>query len=131
VTAITWSGGKILDGEFQDFEFQGKTHATPGRYAWRVYQTYEGGEVVAWAGASDSNTPASFMEVRAGEAVTDAHGQEQAPPAPTAPAPAPAPAADPAAAQAPAAAASPLTTGAAYGGLVLGAAALVLSLRRR
>jgi|GEM_PF-259119 len=133
VAAIAWTDGRIRDGEFQEFEFQGRTHATPGTYAWRVYQTYEDGEVVAWAGASDSNTPASFMEVTAGATTTDAHGQVQTsstPPAETATA-APALAPSPAEASAAAPASSPITTAAAWGGLLLGAAALVLSLRRK
>lgn len=124
VTAITWSGSKILDGEFQEFEFQGKTHGTPGKYAWRAHQTYEDGEVVAWAGASDSKTPASFMEVKAAAATADAHGQEQKSATPAAPA-------SESPATAPAPAANPITTAAAYGGLFLGAGALILSFRRK
>ncbi len=127
VTAITFSGGKVLAGEFQDFPLSGKSAEKAGKYAWKVYQTYEDGETVAWAGPSDANTPASVMEVKAAAATTDDHGQ------PTTPAPAPATPATPAAsAPAPApAATSPITTAAAYGGLLLGAGALIIALRRK
>lgn len=130
VKAITWSGGQILPGEFQEFEFQGKTAENPGKYAFKAYQTYADGETVNWTGPSDAKTPASVVELKAAAAGTDAHGQEKAAqpaaqaPAETAPAPA---------TTAPAAAggANPMTTAAAYGGLALGAIALLLALRRR
>ncbi|MFZ5827474.1 MAG: YcnI family protein [Bacillota bacterium] len=120
VKAITWSGGKIAPGEFQEFEFQGKTAKDAGRYAFPVWQTYADGETVAWTGPSDANTPASVVEVKATGAAVDAHGKEQ--PGTTAPAPS-----EPA----PGGGASPLTTAAAVGGLVLGGAALVVALRKR
>lgn len=120
--SITWSGGKILAGEFQEFEFQGKTAKDPGKYAFRAWQTYEDGETVEWTGPSDAKTPASVMELKPGAAKGDGHG------APAAPATTPAPSAPPAPA---APASNPVTTGAAYGGLLLGAAALVLALRKR
>jgi uncharacterized protein YcnI len=135
VKAITWSGGQIAPGEFQEFEFQGKTAANAGKYAFPVHQTYADGETVDWTGPSDAKTPASVVEVTAAASGTtaDAHGQEK--PAAAAPA-AQAPAAQAPAAQTPAAppaapATNPLTTGAAYGGLILGALALLLSLRRK
>lgn len=122
VKAITWSGGKILPGEFQEFEFNGKTAAEPGRYAFRAWQTYDDGETVEWTGPADAAKPASFVELKAAATTTDSHGAEK--PAQT-PAPAPEPAPESASAS------SPLTPLAAYGGLILGAAALVLALRRR
>lgn len=126
VKAITWSGGKIAPGEFQEFEFQGKTAENPGKYAFLAYQTYADGETVNWTGPSDAQKPASVVELKAAAGTTDAHGQEKPaapaaqPAEPDAPAPAPA-----------AGGANPLTTAAAYGGLALGAAALLLSLRRK
>lgn len=129
VKAITWSGGQILPGEFQEFEFQGKTAEDPGKYAFPVFQTYADGETVAWTGPSDAATPASVIELQATGAAADAHGQETpATEVPGTPAPAP-PAAPPAVEQPPAA--SPWTTTAAYGGLLLGGAALLVSLLRK
>jgi len=118
VKAITWSGGEIKPTEFQEYVFQGKTPKDPGKYAFRAIQTYGDGSVVEWTGPSDAKTPASQVEITAAPAAS---------PAP-APSPAPTPAASPAAP--PAAAAGGLTPIAAYAGLLLGAAALVLALRR-
>lgn len=135
VKAITWSGGKILDGEFQEFEFNGKTANNPGTYAFRAWQTYEDGETVEWTGAADAPKPASFVQLVASAAQTDAHGHTNTEPKPgTAPAPAtPAPGANQPAAPVAAepTAANPLNTAAAWGGLVLGAGALLVALRRK
>lgn len=102
VKAITWSGGKIEPGEFQEFEFQGKSAKDPGKYAFPSYQTYADGETVAWTGPSDAKTPAPVVEVKATGAAVDAPKG-----------------------------ANPLTTAAAYGGLLLGGAALLIALRRK
>lgn len=125
--AVTWSGGKIEPGEFQEFEFNGKTAAEPGKYAFRAFQTYADGETVEWTGPSDADRPASFVELKATAAGTDAHGQQK-PAAGHAPAPAPSPAA-----QEPAGtgAGNMAATAAGYGGLLLGGAALVVALRRK
>lgn len=129
VTAITWSGGEIGPAEFQEFVFQGKTPKDPGKYAFRAIQTYKDGSVVEWTGPADAKTPASQVEVVAAGATTDAHGQTTpAPAAQTAPATSAQPA--PAAQAAPASGGG-FTPVAAYGGLLLGALALVLSLVRR
>lgn len=112
VIAVSWSGGQIGPDEFQEFVIQGKTAAETGRYAWRAWQTYSDGSVVAWTGPSDADTPASVMTVVAAGAQTDAHGvsrDEQA---------------------APAGRPDLMTSVAAYGGLILGAAALFIALRR-
>jgi len=132
VKAIVWVDGKILPGEFQEFEFQGKSAKEAGKYAFRVLQTYADGETVAWTGPSDAKTPASIMEVLpAAPAVANEHGAlnpgtASAPGTP----PPPAPAAN-SANSAKAVANNPLTTAAAYGGLVLGLGGVVLALRRR
>lgn len=89
--------------------------------AWRAWQTYQDGSVVEWTGASDAEHPASAMDVvaPAGDAAA-------------APNPAAAAATAPGAATGAAApAGGGLVTFAAYGGLVLGALALVAALRKR
>ncbi len=134
VKAIVWSGGEIGATEFQEFVFQGKTPKDPGKFAFRAWQTYKNGEVAEWTGPSDAKTPASVVEIVPGAAQTDAHGAQQpAAPAPATPAPAtPAPATPaPAAAESAQPAGGGFTPVAAYGGLALGALALVLTLRRR
>ena len=63
VRAITWSGGEIGATEFQQFDVQGQTAEETGEYAWNAYQTYEDGEVVEWTGPEDSEEPASVVRV--------------------------------------------------------------------
>jgi len=124
VKAIAWSGGKIAPGEFQEFQFQGKSAANAGKYAFPAFQTYANGETVAWSGPSDAQTPASIVEVKATGGGVDAHGQEK-PAAPATPAPV-ATATPPVETRS-----NPYTAAAAYGGLVLGAAALLVALLKR
>lgn len=122
VTAVTWSGGEIQPREFQEFPMQARTPAETGEYTWRAFQTYDSGEVVEWtgppedpeaeaAGEEPAEDPASVVAVvPAGVA-----GDE----------PAPAPEDGPSSTPETGIAASPIV---AYGGLVLGALALVVAL---
>ena len=107
VRTITWSGGEIGATEFQEFDIQGRTPEEPGEYPWNAFQTYEDGEVVEWAGPEDSEQPASVLNV------TEGNPNESAP-------------------QEAGSAGSPstslITQLGAYGGLVLGALALVIAL---
>ncbi len=110
VRAITWSGGEIGETEFQQFDVQGKTPAEPGEYAWNAFQTYEGGEVVEWIGPEDSEEPASIVRVGEASAESDSQGaatQESS------------------SEDLPGTAAAPV---AAYGGLGVGALALMVAL---
>ena len=112
VSAITWSGGEIGETEFRQFDIQGRTPAEPGEYAWNAYQTYADGEVVEWIGPAGSEEEASVVRVVEGGSGEGGHGaaeQEDSASEPSA------------------------TTGgfipvAAYGGLGLGALALILAL---
>jgi uncharacterized protein YcnI len=66
VRAVTFSGGEIRPQEFQQFLVQAQAPEEPGRYPWKAFQTYEDGSVVEWTGASDSEEPASVVEVVSG-----------------------------------------------------------------
>ena len=112
VSAITWSGGEIGENEFQQFDVQARTPAEAGEYAWNAYQTYADGEVVEWTGQAESEEEASVVRVvesGSGEGGHGAVGQEE-----------------------PATESSVATGGftqvAAYGGLGIGALALVVAL---
>lgn len=48
VTEIIWSGGSIPAGQRDEFVFRALTPANESELVWRAYQTYEGGNVVAW-----------------------------------------------------------------------------------
>lgn len=119
VKTITWSSGQILPGEFQEFEFSGRVAKDPGSYAFRVFQTYAGGETVEWTGASGAKTPASFVEVKAGASGTDAHGAPTTPPSAETPD------------TAPEGTLGRMGTLAGFGGLLLGLLALVVAVRKR
>lgn len=113
ITAITWSGGEIAPREFQEFRFQTRTPEESGEFAWNAFQTYEDGEVVEWSGPEDSEEEASLVRVAEGsggaEGGNDSATQEES-----------------------SSEASPSTGAiipvAAYGGLGLGALALVVAL---
>jgi uncharacterized protein YcnI len=105
VSAITWSGGEIGETEFQQFDVQGRTPQEPGDYPWRAFQTYEDGSVAEWVGPEDSEEPASVVRVVEGDP-TDSAAQEAEAPSST----------------------GAITPVAAYGGLGLGAVALIVAL---
>lgn len=110
ITAITWSGGEIAPREFQEFRFQTRTPEEGGQFAWNAFQTYEDGEVVEWSGPEGSEQEASFVTVaEGGEGGNDTATQEES-----------------------GSEGSPSTGAftpvAAYGGLGIGALALVVAL---
>jgi periplasmic copper chaperone A len=84
VGSITFSGGEIAPGEFQDF---GLSLAVPeGRpgsmLTFKAVQTYSNGEVVRWIGPPDSEEPAPQVELTAAEGEEAASApapQQQAP----------------------------------------------------
>lgn len=122
VTAIEWSGGEILSTEYQEFGISGKAPAETGKFAWKAYQTYSDGTVVEWTGPSDAQTPASVVEVVAGTGTTDSHGATT----PTTPA---APATETKTAGE--TTGNSASTWAGWGGLALGAIALVVALFKK
>jgi uncharacterized protein YcnI len=107
ITAIRWSGGEIAPEEFQEFAFQARTPEDTGEFSWRAFQTYEDGSVVEWTGEPDSEEPASVVKIVSGNAQADEHGAEN---------------------QGDEQQGSGFTPVAAYGGLGLGALALVVAL---
>jgi uncharacterized protein YcnI len=111
VRAISWSGGELGETEFQEFPIQARTPEETGEYAWSAFQTYEDGSVVEWIGPEDAEEPASVVEVVAADgAEADGHGSA-------------AQGADTAAQET----GGGFTPAAAYGGLGLGALALVVA----
>ncbi len=66
VTQIEWTGGAVPAGQKDIFQFTARTSATDTTLIWKVYQTYQGGEVVAWdqAPGDDVETPYSKTEVK-------------------------------------------------------------------
>jgi len=88
IAATTWSGGRIENGEFDEFVFIARTPQDAGTLRFRAFQTYGDGETVEWVNNADPGA-APVLEVRAASQSTSAsveHGQT----APTSVAPAPA-----------------------------------------
>jgi periplasmic copper chaperone A len=69
VGSITFSGGNIRPGEFQDFGLSlAVPEGKPGSMlTFKAVQTYSNGEVVRWIGPPDSEEPAPQVELTAAE----------------------------------------------------------------
>ncbi|MEU4405768.1 YcnI family protein [Streptosporangium sp. NPDC023963] len=128
VTKVTWSGGKIDPGQFQEFEVSmGALPTDTDQLVFPATQTYSGGEVVKWADepkadGSEPERPAPTLKLTPASAEGDGHGASATPSA-TAPA-ASAPSVAPVAAQESSDGTARLLGGA---GLVLGLAGLVVA----
>ncbi|ARU63383.1 hypothetical protein CBW65_22115 [Tumebacillus avium] len=77
--AVTWTaaaGGGIKPHEFVEFEFVGANpqEAGEGTLVFKAYQTYADNTVVEWAGAPDSDNPASVTSLTQAAAGDDHHG---------------------------------------------------------
>jgi uncharacterized protein YcnI len=79
VGRITFSGGSIGPGEFQDFGLSlGVPDKAGSTLTFKALQTYSNGEVVRWIGPPDSEEPAPQVKLTAAE---DEGGGAAAPPA--------------------------------------------------
>ncbi|MBZ9750196.1 DUF1775 domain-containing protein [Deinococcus sp. HMF7604] len=58
VTEVVWKG-RVAPMEYARFFFQARNPAAPGELAWKVYQTYSDGSVVAWDDTDPASSPAS------------------------------------------------------------------------
>lgn len=66
VATVTWSGGPIAPGEFQEFGISVRVPDAAGEeLAFPSTQTYDSGEVVRWIGAADSDLPAGRVALTA------------------------------------------------------------------
>ncbi|WP_344924677.1 YcnI family protein, partial [Streptosporangium carneum] len=86
VTKITWSGGKIDPGQFQEFEVSmGMLPKDTDQLLFPTTQTYTGGEVVKWADepkadGSEAERPAPVLKLTPASAEGDGHGAASASP---------------------------------------------------
>ncbi|MFI5962134.1 YcnI family protein [Streptomyces asoensis] len=83
VSEITWTGGKIAAGQFEDFDVAfGQLPDDVGRLTFKTLQTYSDGKTVRWieeaaAGADEPENPAPVLELTtkgADEAAQDGAG---------------------------------------------------------
>jgi uncharacterized protein YcnI len=128
LATVTWSGGRIRPGEFQEFgvSFQVPEDAEGESLAFPAIQRYSNGEVVRWIGPEDADEPAPRVEVLPAAAED---GEAAATPAATA-APQATPAPDDASGGDDSGRAD-LALGVGIAGLVAGLGALGLTLSRR
>jgi uncharacterized protein YcnI len=73
--SITWSGGRIESGQFQEFEISvGPLPDEAGELVFKALQTYDDGEVVRWietaTGDDEPERPAPVLQLVAPEATT-------------------------------------------------------------
>jgi periplasmic copper chaperone A len=68
---VTWSGGQIGVGEFDEFGLSIHVPNTPGEtLTFPATQTYANGKVVRWIGAPSSDEPAPTLTIEAPESET-------------------------------------------------------------
>jgi uncharacterized protein YcnI len=63
VGSVTWSGGGIDPGEFDEFGFSARVPEEPTELEFPALQTYDSGEVVRWIGPPDAEEPAALVDV--------------------------------------------------------------------
>lgn len=68
VGSVTWTGGKIGPGEFDEFGMSAKVPDAVGtKLTFPAVQTYSNGEVVRWIGPPDAEEPAPQVTLEARE----------------------------------------------------------------
>jgi uncharacterized protein YcnI len=96
VTQVTFSGGKIAPGQFQQFPLSvGVPGESGDTLTFKTLQTYDNGDVARWIGAPDADEPAPTVVITPKDGVIQDTGGEGVPKPPsteTAAAPAAAPA---------------------------------------
>ncbi|MGB8151892.1 MAG: DUF1775 domain-containing protein [Candidatus Cybelea sp.] len=63
VTKISWTGGRLMPHEFDEFAFLAATPRTPGVVAWNAWQYYSDGVILVWAGPTNSDAPHSVTTI--------------------------------------------------------------------
>ncbi len=59
-TEVSWFGGVIPSGQRDEFAFSAKVPSSETKLTWKVYQTYQDGEVISWD--QDPNTPKTSVK---------------------------------------------------------------------
>lgn len=59
IGTVTWEGGEIAPGEFEEFGFTARVPEDAVSLEFPAVQTYSSGEVVQWTGPEDADTPAA------------------------------------------------------------------------
>jgi uncharacterized protein YcnI len=73
VSEVTWSGGKIAPGQFQDFPVSVQIPDKAGStLTFKALQTYDNGKVVRWIGPPNGSEPAPLVKITPAAAETAA-----------------------------------------------------------
>jgi periplasmic copper chaperone A len=73
VSEVTWSGGKIAPGQFQDFPVSVQIPDKAGStLTFKALQTYDNGKVVRWIGPPNGSEPAPQVKITPAAAETAA-----------------------------------------------------------
>lgn len=75
VATVTWEGGRIEPGEFEEFGFSARVPEAPTTLEFPAIQTYSSGEEVRWIGPEDSEEPAGRVTTYSLGDGEDAPGQ--------------------------------------------------------
>jgi uncharacterized protein YcnI len=77
IATVTWEGGAIAPGEFDEFVLSGRAPGTRGTLIFPAVQTYSNGDVVRWIGdpGADSPAPRVTVTTRAGQASAAAQAE--------------------------------------------------------
>ncbi|WP_030292498.1 YcnI family protein [Streptomyces katrae] len=84
VTKVTWSGGKIEPGKFQQFPVSvGKLPDNADQMVFKAIQTYDNNEIVRWIeepkeGAAEPQSPAPVLKLTAAKAADGHHDDKNA-----------------------------------------------------
>ena len=78
ITAVTWSGGQIGAGEYEDFPLTARVPREAGTLTFKSYQTYQSGDTVEWIAAEGGDRPAAFVTVAMGMAAEPGMSMEGA-----------------------------------------------------
>lgn len=73
---VTWEGGRIEPGEFDEFGFSTRMPDKPTLLEFPAVQTYSNGEVVRWVGPADAEEPAARVTVSGKVSGGDDHHRE-------------------------------------------------------
>jgi periplasmic copper chaperone A len=78
VATVTWEGGRIAPGEFDEFGMSAKVpNAVGTKLTFPSVQTYSNGEIVRWIGPPDAEEPAPRVTLEAAETETAAQPTPQ------------------------------------------------------
>jgi periplasmic copper chaperone A len=78
IASVTWTGGSIGPGEFDEFGMSARMPAQTGELVFPALQRYSNGEVVRWIGPPDADEPAPRVTVTPAASEEEVGGEAEA-----------------------------------------------------